>query len=204
MGRPFWSLAGETIGVLTVAVAMVAALGLSLATGGSLRRLPQLRLRRWPLTVVAAAAQAAGAVVAAYGLLSDDAALVAYATGVAVSAVLVAAFLIWNLHLAGMGLVTAGLLLNAVVVLLNGAMPVSLEGAARAGVATGPIAGGEDPRHEVAGERTRLEWLGDWVPAPWPVRPEVLSPGDVLLAAGLAQLVFAAARPPVGRRARVE
>ena len=190
--------------MLTVLVAVVVALGATLATGGSVQRLTQLRLRRWPLTVVAAVAQAAGALLAAYGLLGDDGSLVAYAAGVAISALLVTAFLVWNLHLAGIGLVAAGLLLNAVVVLANGAMPVSVEAAARAGVATGPIAGGDDARHELAGDGTRVRWLGDWVPAPWPLRPEVLSPGDVLLAAGLAQLVFVAARPPVGRRERVE
>ena len=190
--------------MLTVAVAVVVALLLSLATGGSLRRLLQLRLHAWPLTVAAAAAQLVGALVAAYGLLSDDAALAVYAGGVAISAALVVVFLLRNLHLAGMGLVAAGLLLNAVVVLANGAMPVSVEAAARAGLATGPIAGGEDPRHELADDDTRLRWLGDWIPAPWPVRPEVLSPGDVLLAAGLAQLLYVAARPPVGRRELVE
>ena len=46
-----------------------------------------------------------------------------------------------------------------------------------------------DARHEIAGIGTRLRWLGDIVPVPLPVRPEVVSPGDVLVAAGLAELV---------------
>jgi hypothetical protein len=38
----------------------------------------------------------------------------------------------------------------------------------------------------VADESTRLPLLGDVVPVLLPLRPEVVSPGDVLVASGLA------------------
>jgi hypothetical protein len=40
-----------------------------------------------------------------------------------------------------------------------------------------------------AGPATRLPWLGYFVPVPLPLLPQVVSPGDVLVAAGAAQLV---------------
>jgi hypothetical protein len=90
---------------------------------------------------------------------------------------------------AGVPLVTLGLVLNAAVVAANGAMPVSIDAAFRAGVPTGDIAAGLDARHEIAGRGTVWRRLGDVIPVPLPARPEVVSPGDVLVAAGLAELV---------------
>ena len=88
------------------------------------------------------------------------------------------------------GLVALGLLANALVVSLNGAMPVAGSAAGRAGVSTQDLLTGADPRHVLIGDRTRLRALSDVLPAPWPVVPEVLSPGDVMIAAGLGQLVL--------------
>jgi hypothetical protein len=53
-----------------------------------------------------------------------------------------------------------------------------------------------DRRHELEGPRTRLRPLGDVIPVPLPLRPEVVSPGDVLVAAGLGQLVVLGMRSP--------
>ena len=147
--------------------------------GGSVSRLGDLPLRSRRLVVAALLTQLAGALLG--GPL--------YPVGLLVSAGLVMAFLTRNRRLAGAPLVALGLLLNALVVGGNGAMPVSVTAAARAGV---PLTGLVDgPRHELADPRTRLSWLGDVVPVPLPVRAEVVSPGDVLVAAGLAQLVVA-------------
>jgi hypothetical protein len=90
---------------------------------------------------------------------------------------------------AASGLVALGLGANALVVALNGAMPVSATAAARAQVALDDVAAGLDSRHEVADGSTRLALLGDVVPVLLPLRPEVVSPGDVLVASGLGQLV---------------
>jgi hypothetical protein len=99
----------------------------------------------------------------------------------------------------GTGLVAVGLLANALVVGLNGAMPVSDAALGRAGVSTQDIVSGEDPRHELAGQGTRLRSVGDVIPVALPLRPEVVSPGDVLVAAGLAQLVVVGMRRRVAR-----
>ena len=71
----------------------------------------------------------------------------------------------------------------------------------RAGIATQDIVSGADPRHELADPATRLDVLGDIIPVLMPWRPEVVSVGDVLVAAGLAQLVVVGMtrRRPVSR-----
>ncbi|HET6817573.1 MAG TPA: DUF5317 family protein [Mycobacteriales bacterium] len=168
---------------LTV-VALVAAVGVALLLGGRWSRLSALRLRSRGLVPIALLVQAGGALFADY---SD--ARTAYAAGLALSAVLVAVFCARNLGVRGIGLVTLGLTANAVVVAANGSMPVSIVAAYHARVPILSIAQGSDPRHEIAGVGTRLRPLGDVVPVPLPVRPEVVSVGDVLVAAGLAELL---------------
>jgi hypothetical protein len=95
-----------------------------------------------------------------------------------------------------------GLLANALVVGLNGAMPVSESAAGRAGTTTQDILTGADARHELADRHTRLGFLGDVIPVPAPWRPEVVSPGDIAVAAGLAQLVLLGMRSGVTLRGR--
>jgi len=163
-------------------VVLLAAAAVGLLRGGRLGRLGALELRaRW-LVGAALLVQLAG------GLWGGA----AYPAGLAGSALLVAAFLARNRRLRGSGLVTLGLLANALVVAANGAMPVSLDAAGRAGVSVADLAPLDDPRHELLTPATRLPLLGDVVPVPLPLRPEVVSPGDVLVAAGLGQLVVLA------------
>lgn len=164
--------------------------------GGSVDRLGGIDLRRRRLVLAALAVQALGAVVGGP----------AYAVGLVGSAALVTAFLLVNRGVRGTGLVALGLGANALVVALNGAMPVSPDAAARAGVPLDEVAAGLDSRHAVADDATRLVLLGDVVPVLLPLRPEVVSPGDVLVASGLAQLVVvgmltgrAPARMPAAR-----
>ena len=162
-----------------VLVVLLCALLVGRVSGGSVDRLGALHLRRRRLVVAALGVQALGAVVG--GPL--------HAVGLAGSAALVTAFLVANRGVRGTGLVALGLGANALVVALNGAMPVSPDAAARAGVDLDAVRAGLDSRHVVAGAGTRLGLLGDVVPVLLPVRPEVVSPGDVLVASGLAQLV---------------
>ena len=75
--------------------------------------------------------------------------------------------------------------------LANGAMPVSRWAAARAGVDLTDIADGSDARHVLAGAASSARALSDIVPVRIPWFPEVVSPGDVLVAAGLALLLVA-------------
>ncbi len=162
-----------------VLVVLLCAVLVGRVCGGSVDRLGALDLRRRRLVVAALAVQALGAVVG--GPL--------HAVGLAGSAALVTAFLVVNRGVRGTGLVALGLGANALVVALNGAMPVSATAAARAEVALADVAAGLDSRHEVADGATRLPLLGDVVPVLLPLRPEVVSPGDVLVASGLGQLV---------------
>ena len=169
-------------------VALLAAVVLGWLSGGSLERLGTMPLHGRSLVFGAFGAQAVGAIIGGP----------VYPLGLAVSAVLVVWFLTRNRGVRGTGLVALGLLCNALVVGLNGAMPVSVHAAGRAGTTTQHILIGDDPRHELADRHTRLRSLGDIVPVRAPWRPEVVSPGDILIAAGLAQLVFLGMR--TGRR----
>lgn len=174
-----------------VVCALLAALALGRLAGGSLDQLGLLRLRRRRLALAALAAQAVGTVVGGP----------AHPAGLAGSAVLLVLFLAANRGVRGTGLVALGLLANALVVGANGAMPVSPAAAARAGLPDVAVSAELDSRHEVADEATRLRWLGDVVPVPLPLRPEVVSVGDVLVAAGLAQLLVLGMQP-AGRQRR--
>jgi hypothetical protein len=167
------------------------------ALGGNWSRLTVLRLRWRRLVVAAVVAQTGGALV---GVLGYGDPRRAYVAGLAASALCAAAFCSRNLRVAGVPLVTLGLVSNALVVACNGAMPVSVSAAARAGVSVVDIAAGRDTRHEIAGAGTTLRLLGDVIPVPLPVRSEVVSPGDVLVAAGLAELVVLGMLRRSGRR----
>ena len=149
-------------------------------TGGSLDRLGALQLRTRRLVWAAFAVQAVTTLVGGP----------VYPIGLAVSAGLVGWFLAQNRGVRGTGLVALGLLSNALVVGLNGAMPVSMEAAGQAGTTTQHILVGDDPRHEIADRHSPLRFLGDIVPVRAPWRPEVVSPGDILVAGGLGQLVL--------------
>ena len=169
-------------------IALVGAVAAGYALGGSWSGLTALQLRWRRFVVAAVVAQAGGALV---GVLGYGDPRHAYVVGLAASALCAAAFCTRNLRVAGVPLVTLGLICNAVVVAANGAMPVSTSAAVRAGVPLIDIAVGRDSRHEIAGPDTTLRLLGDVIPVPLPVRSEVVSPGDVLVAAGLAELIVA-------------
>lgn len=172
-------MVGETSQVTLAVVVLTVALAIGWARGGSLDRLGGLPLRSRRLVVAALLLQLTGTLVGGP----------VYPVALAVSALLVAWFLLRNRGIRGTGLVALGLVANALVVGVNGAMPVSAEAAGRAGVGIADLLVGDDGRHELAGPGTRLRLLGDEIPVPLPPRPEVVSIGDVLVAAGLGQLV---------------
>lgn len=167
-----------------IAATLVAAYAAGALLGGNLPRLAALRLRSWRLLAAAAAAQLVGALLGGPW----------YAVGLAFSAAAMVGFLTRNRRLPGVPLIAGGLLLNAVVVLANGAMPVSAAAGRTAGVDLSAVTGGSDPRHELSGPDTRLRWLGDVLPVPLPVRPEVASPGDAAVCGGLALFIVAGMR----------
>jgi hypothetical protein len=97
-------------------------------------------------------------------------------------------FLVLNRHLPGMLLAGVGLAANLVVIVANGAMPVSLEAARIAGIGTSLTQG---IGHEPMTSATTLSWLGDVIPLPG--LGLVISPGDIVLAGGLAWLAYSRA-----------
>lgn len=154
------------------------------ARGGSMHNLSQLHLAAWPLVFVALVLQAVGA-------FSGNAFL--YVTGMVSSALLVTYFVARNRALPGMALVALGFLLNALVVAANGAMPVEQQAADRAGISTVGLYRNTDAKHELADSSTVLRPLADViaVPLPGPLRrgSNVVSVGDIVLAAGIGVLV---------------
>lgn len=170
---------------LTIVV-LVGAVAVGYALNGTWTGMTTLRLRWRRMVVAAVLAQTGGA---ALGILGVTDVRRGYVVGLALSAVCAAAFCVGNLHVPGVPLVTVGLAANALVVTLNGAMPVSIVAALRAGVPITDIAAGYDARHDIAGDGTTWRSLGDVIPLPLPLRPEVVSPGDVLVASGLGELV---------------
>ncbi|RKS71398.1 hypothetical protein CLV35_3196 [Motilibacter peucedani] len=169
-----------------VLLAAVGAVLVGLATGGSLRALASVRVLGLPVLALGVAAQA-GALLAPAGD-GVRAALVALSVLAALVVVVV------NRGLAGVWLIGAGLLLNAAVVAANGAMPVSLDAAHRAGISERALGLGADPGREEAGSGTRLRVLSDTLPLAFPPRREVVSAGDVLVAAGAAAFLLSALR----------
>lgn len=166
-----------------LAVVLVAGLAVGRASGGRVTALSRLRPRsRW-LALGALAAEVALSLTGRPSVL-----LTATAAGLA------AAFLLLNHRLPGLPLVTLGLLANLVVVAANGAMPVSLYAAARAGAPVTALADGSDPNHVPAGPHTRLGLLADIVPVALPGARDVASPGDLLVAAGLAEFLVVGMR----------
>lgn len=180
-------------------VSLSAVLGLlvGFAFGGRLAALERVTLHGWPLLVTAVLAQVLGVALGHLGVPAGG----AYAGGLACSAACVAVFLAVNRAVAGTGLLALGLGVNALVIAVNGAMPVSAYAAVRAGVGAAAVA---DARHVPATDGTHLRLLADVIPVPLPGRPEVDSVGDLLAAAGLAQLACTATEPRRRRRGRRE
>lgn len=168
----------------TSLLAVVIAAGVALVAGGGLRNLPTERPRWWWLVPFAVAVLAASWMARSAATALTVAALVA-----------LIAFAAANLSTVGMAVVLAGLALNLVVILANGAMlvdpgaVVASDAAASEELASLDL--GPSRRWREPGDR--LGVLGDIVPvAPF---AEVVSFGDLILAAGLANVTFRLLRP---------
>lgn len=162
----------------------------ALAVRPRLRDIP-LGPVRWPaLLVVAVLAYRLPAWLDTSGALAIGLVFAAYAGLVVFTAA--------NVRLRGMIIVLIGLLCNAAVLVVNQAMPVDEEAVVAAGVAREE----EIPRIELDPPRKwrtsehRLVLLTDIIPVT-PLR-EVVSFGDLILAVGLANVVFRMLPPLVG------
>jgi hypothetical protein len=154
--------------------------------GGHFASLAELRLRAWPLVLVALAVQ-----VVLISILRDVPAAVAGSLHVATYAV-VAVFLVANRRMRGLLVVAAGAGLNAAAIAANrGTMPASPAALRAAGIA--PSAGHFANSSVVAA--ARLPWLGDVfaVPRQAGLLANVFSLGDVVVCLGVVLLVQNAA-----------
>lgn len=186
-----------------IAVVLLGAVDVGKARGGSLRRLAMLRLPHTGLVVGAAVLAVIGQYGGRFGLPAQT----AYVACTLLSVALAAVFVVANRHVVGVPLVALGFALNALVIVANGAMPVSQRAADFAGVSTDAAADGTDARHELMTPDTRLRPLADVIPlylrSPFGWASNVYSAGDIVLAAGIGLLVMAGMdRPGTGRRAR--
>ena len=164
-------------------IAIALGLVFGLITGGSIGRLSKLSFR-WPWLIIAV-------VVIRQAVLLTPLGRVAGARYVYVAALL--AIIVWvgwhSTRVRGIWLVAVGAALNVVVIVANNArMPVAPE-----------LAGAILPRsnpglYTVMGPQTNLNILGDWIKLS--LIPEAYSIGDVLIAVGLAIVVFLAVRNP--------
>jgi hypothetical protein len=155
---------------------------LGLARGGSLDTLASTPLRWVWLLFGGLGLQVAAAVWSPPWLTRPWALLV-----IVLSNLSILLFIAANRRMPGMLAADLGVALNLLVIVVNGAMPVSTEAARRAGVDTVSVS--VALKHEPMTETTALPWLADVVPLPGV--GEVLSIGDLLLAAGIARLVYA-------------
>jgi hypothetical protein len=119
---------------------------------------------------------------------------------VLVSYVGLSAFAIANSRLVGMPVVLVGLLCNLAVITGNGGMPVEHDAilASRAATAEEVDALDFGAKRHLAGEADTMRLLDDRIP----VRPsrEVLSFGDLILAFGIADVIFRLLKPVELRR----
>ncbi len=180
--------------VLVLVVAVGAVLVGAVAGVG---RLTRIRVRAVRLLVAAAVVQLGTSALAPGSGVARWLALL-------LTTVLVGLFLAGNARLPGVPLMALGLLLNVLVVTANAAMPVSVPAAARAGIARHDLHLATDAMREPAGPGTRLGRLGDVVPVALPRWPQVVSVGDVLVAAGVGLLLVTGGaprrrRPPRGQ-----
>lgn len=164
-----------TLSVVVLAVAV------AYLRGGRLHRLAEAPLRWSWLLLVGVCLQAVLDVLAARGTLTG-ASLAGWLLLVG-SQLLVLAWVVVNARLPGTVLIGLGLLLNAVVIAANSAMPVSPEALTAIGAGPGAIPTG---KHTLLTDATRLPWLADVLPLP-PLRT-IISVGDLVLAAGLLPL----------------
>ena len=162
---------------------VVFAIGLGYVLGGRLSGFEHLRINRWGLAIFGLAVQAALQVFPGF-TIGDVPASVTGPVLLATSYALLVVFLISNRWIPGMPAMRVGLLLNLVVVVLNGGMPVTGWAIEHAGGDPVTLAQEAPTKHHLRTEDDLVWWLGDVIPVPAPF-DDVVSIGDVLLYGGI-------------------
>lgn len=173
---------------------LVAALVLSLVTGGTLSRLKSEQLRGESLLLVLLPLQVVWPAVSRRLGLGCGLSMIVWLLmmGVLAFVLFFNAPRRWMLAFAGLGIA-----MNVLVIGFNGAMPVSVRAASEIGGTRSEIHASLDSAclHEALDEDTRLPFLADVIAVPGPTwQRGVVSLGDSLLVLGLGAWVFAASR----------
>lgn len=151
--------------------------------GGSLSNLAKIEFRFWWLIVAAALIQAS------FPFLIDKIDYRAIFAAYLASFALIAVALVANLRRRFVPIILAGIAMNIAVIALNGGMPFYSEKYRSRASEMRAING----LHVPASEKTRLGFLGDWIPIPPPYpQPAILSPGDIVVSLGLFLFIQAA------------
>lgn len=182
--------------MLVLLLVILAGTAAGRAAGGTVRAIACFRLRWLPLLVAALVGQVV------LGSLTEHAGIgaVLRATIVVGSDTAVGVVLARNLpgrHRSeqfALCLTGAGWCLNWLPIVADKAMPVSHKALVEAGMASLDVSRGNLGKHVLAATGTGMPhgwlFLGDWIAVP-PLRT-VLSPGDLVMALGLAVLIAAA------------
>lgn len=166
---------------------LAAGLILGLARGGKLAAFSHVRLRCSWLVLMALFLQ-----VLAFSPVGSRWAPGMIAGIHIISYVLLALFLLFNLHLPGMLYLTVGLACNMAVIVANGGqMPAPADNLARIGVASPEALNNST----FATANTPLWWLGDVFYFPLPFLSNVFSIGDMLIGIGAAYFCYRVVSP---------
>ena len=177
--------------MLWLGLVLFVALTVAVVRGGRLSNLGDIRLRFWLLLPLALLMQGVTLLLPAEGWTATLGSWL-----ILLSYVPLLAVVLLNRERPGMWLAGIGVLMNFVVIAVNGGMPV-LEGAAV--VASGFESGlnVDDFKHVELDAGTRLTFLADVIPLRILGEGQVLSLGDVFLAVGLGRFLEAELRRPV-------
>jgi hypothetical protein len=168
-------------------VALLVGVVLGFVTGGRTRNVGRRSLELVWLLVLSVAVQAAAELLDVSESLGLAMVLVSY--------VGLSAFAVANIRLVGMPVVLVGLLCNLVVITANGGMPVRAEAIVASGAATEDELATLDfgAKRHLETDDDVLTVLGDIIPVP--ATNEVVSFGDLILAVGIADVVFRLLKP---------
>jgi Family of unknown function (DUF5317) len=175
--------------VRLVLLVLLIAIGIGFLAGGRLSALSGLHIRWAPLAVVGFAMQIASPA----GRWSMPILIVSF--------VLLTIFGIVNLKVPGFALILAGIVMNFLVIGINGGMPVeryALTGSGQADTLTLLVDEG-GAKHHLATDDDQLLFLADVVPIAPPIR-QAVSAGDIVAYTGVAYVIVAGMRRDRRRR----
>ncbi|MGH8927294.1 MAG: DUF5317 domain-containing protein [Acidimicrobiia bacterium] len=177
--------------MLWLALVLFLSMAIAILRGGRMVNLGDIHLNQWWLLPLGFILQ-----IAAIFIPASSA---GWAVGmILVSYVLLLILVMINRDRPGLWLAGIGVLMNFVVIALNGGMPVLAEAAEVAsGFAPGQPVIAESFKHVVLDQTSRLVFLADVIPIRIANYGQVLSLGDVFLAVGLGRFVEFELRRPI-------